>query len=166
MSNLIHSNPIIILEIIAFMFLVMATVTDIKNNTISIGLFPSLLPIALLLRVGLFGQNWIIHAITGITLMVGMLVPVLSGHTGGGDLIMLGSLALCFGPGAIFVIFAGMFAGFILTGAYNMIKERSLCGGIRETIAMSVPLAPYTLAGYAAYIAVRYQFGGQLLWAV
>ena len=164
MADLFNGGWLIIAEATAIIFLAMAAVTDIKDNTIAIWMFPSLIPIAFILRVGLFGPNWLMHAITGAAVVGGMLVPVLAGRIGGGDLIMLGSLALCFGPASIFVTFAGTLVGLAAVGIYKIIREKSFCDGIREAIAMNIPLAPYTAAGFALYLVVKYQFGG-FLWA-
>ena len=149
-----------ILEIITFAFLAVAAATDMKSGRIPPGLFPALLPAAFVLKAGLFGPDWPVFLITGFAVTAGMLVTALAGKTGGGDLIMLGSIALCLGPSAVFVIFAGMLAGFALTGVYRIAREKSFHGGIRAAMAMSVPLSPYALAGYALYIAVKYQLGG------
>ena len=159
-----NENWIIAVEAIAFAYLAIAAATDIKNRTIMIGLFPSLIPISLFFGTGLFGPNGLIFVVTGIGISAGMLVPVLTGRVGGGDLIMLGCLAMCFGPSAMFLILAGILAGFIVLGAYKAIREKSFCGGIKEAIAMNVPIAPLAAIGFVLYVAVKYQFGGILPW--
>ena len=162
MQNISQYLAMLILNIAAFAFLVIATVTDIKNNTISIGLFPSLLIVAFVLKAGCFGAQWPLCVLTGIGLGAGFLVPAMLGRGGGGDAIMLCCLGLCFGPYVMFVVLLGMFVGILLIGIYKLIKEKLSAIGIIEVITMDLPMAPFALFGFITYMAVEQIWGVML----
>ena len=154
------SEGIILFHTIAMSLFFIATITDIKNNTITIGLFPALIPIAYLFNIGCFGPQWLPHVIAGIGVGIGFLITAILGKVGGGDVIMYTCLALCHGPYGIGIILLGVLICIVIAGACKIIKEKFSVNGVTAALTMSIPLAPFTMAGYILYTVVRFWTGG------
>lgn len=130
------------LTIIILLALFIATYTDTKTKTIPVFLFPSVLVLGVLCLIHNGNLNLLSSFIFGIFAFISYLVLALFFHGGGGDVIMMTSLAFLLGKEILYIMFIG----------HTILCIVSLVRYIRTKKKETLPFTPFVLVAYIIYL--------------
>lgn len=133
---------IVIITVLLFASLCIASYTDVKTRTIPVWLFPSVMVIGsgILLYMEQFGY-W--NPIGLACMLIPTFVLATTGNFGGGDVLMLSAIGLMLGEDVVGYV---VVLATISTGFFLLTKLRK----------KEYPIAPFALVSYIIFLFWRY----------
>lgn len=130
------------IPILILLSLFIASYTDIKTKTIPVFLFPSVLLLGVFCLICNGNLNLFSSFIFGVLIFVSYLIMALFFNGGGGDVIMMTSLAFLLEKEILYVMFIG----------HTILCIVSLICFIRTKKKEILPFAPFVLVAYILYL--------------